>query len=95
MAHDSFEEDIELANGHPVGSYRNDQNMAHDKPFITDASREAIKRGEDKACSPSWRETRNEPNMTERTLTARVAELERVQAEHDRRIAALERKVEP
>ena len=31
----------------------------------------------------------------ERTLTARVAELERVQAEHDRRIAALERKVEP
>lgn len=42
--------------------------MAHDKPFTTDASREAIKRGEDKACSPSWCEPRNEPNMAERTL---------------------------
>lgn len=28
MAHDSYEEDIELANGHPVGSSRNTPNMA-------------------------------------------------------------------
>lgn len=28
MAHDSFEEDIELANGHPIRLYRNTPTMA-------------------------------------------------------------------
>jgi len=65
MAHDSYEEDIELANGHPVGSSRNTPNMA-ERTLLhiseeRDKYKEALKRiyntgysQADPGCRASW-----------------------------------------
>jgi hypothetical protein len=60
------------------------------KNFITIHSEAVGVATRDRCCMPN--EVARAMLRPERTLTARVAELEQRMAEHDRRIAALERK---